>query len=234
IGPLESEDPEVRVSVAVLDPVTGRTLRYGTGRFDTASVVKVDIVAALLLRAQDEGRELTGDERRLASEAIRLSDNDATHELWAMLGAEDGLDAANARFGLTLTSGGADGHWGLTQTTASDQIALLRAVFGPASPLSGPSRAFLQELMGTVADGQRWGVSAAGSEDGTALKNGWLPRSHNGLWNINSIGRVTVDDGRGYLVAVLSSGHPTSAEGIAKVEAAARSAVEVIRSVPAS
>ncbi|WP_338315563.1 serine hydrolase [Streptomyces bohaiensis] len=229
VGPLEAE-PAVRISVAVLDPVTGYTLRYGAGHYETASIVKVNIVAGLLLTAQDEGRPLTAQERRLAADAVRLSDNDATHELWRMIGAEEGLDRLNARFGLALTHGGEDGHWGLTRTTAADQITVLRAVFDPDSPLARPARAHLEQLMGSVAEGQRWGVSAAAVDDGgTALKNGWLPRSHTGLWNINSIGRVEVD-GREYLMAVLSSGHRTGDEGIERVEAAARAAMEVIRS----
>ncbi|WP_209313064.1 hypothetical protein [Streptomyces lonarensis] len=229
VEPLEAE-PAVRISVAVLDPVTGHTLRYGAGHYETASIVKVNIVAGLLLLAQDEGRPLTAEERRLASDAVRSSDNDATHELWAMIGAEEGLDRLNARFGLGLTRGGEDGHWGLTRTTAADQITVLRAVFDPRSPLARPARAYLERLMGSVAEGQRWGVSAAAAEaDGTALKNGWLPRSHTGLWNINSIGRVEVD-GREYLMAVLSSGHRTGDAGIERVEAAARAAMDVIRS----
>jgi hypothetical protein len=252
LSPLDAA-AEVRLAVTVLDPLSGRSLSYGSGHFDTASVVKVDVVAALLLRAQDEGRGLTARERELAAEAIRISDNDATHELWKLIGGAPGLDAANARLGLSETAGGGDGHWGLTQTTTADQIALLRAVFGTDSPLSAGSRETLQKLMGSVVEGQRWGISAASAlnatvpaapgPDGadievpdaaasdTALKNGWLPRSHTKLWNINSIGRVSVH-GRQYLVAVLSAGHQTKENGIEAAETAARSAVAVIRSAP--
>lgn len=42
-----------RVSVAVLDVGSGLSAVHGTGAFDTASIVKVDILAALLLQAQD-------------------------------------------------------------------------------------------------------------------------------------------------------------------------------------
>ena len=66
--------------------------------------------------------------------------------------------------------------------------------------------------------------AAAGS--GFALKNGWLPRTATGLWDINSVGRASVD-GRAYLVAVVSDGHTTKAKGIATVEAAAKAAVSV-------
>lgn len=77
------------------------------------------------------------------------------------------------------------------------------------------------------------GVSAAADGSGWALKNGWLPRSTTGLWDVNSIGRVTVD-GHAYLVAVLSKGNSTQAKGISLVEAAAKAAVSVFTGEDAS
>ncbi|MEO3754606.1 serine hydrolase [Streptomyces sp. B6B3] len=235
-------DTQARLSVSVLAMDGGLSVGYGEGAFDTASIVKVDVLAALLLQAQDEGRELTGYERGLAEAAIQRSDNASTDELWTLIGTGDGLDAANERLGLTETTAGPDYTWGLTQTTSEDQIALLRAVFGDDSPLEPESRAYIQELMGSVVPDQQWGISAAADGD-FELKNGWLPRSQTGLWDINSIGRVVVDDdahfangtylaGDTYLVAVVSDGHVSQAAGIAVVEAAARLAVEAISAGP--
>lgn len=219
------------VSVAVLDPASGARASYasGEGTYDTASVVKVDVLAALLLRAQDDGRALTAQERTYATAMIEHSDNAATTALWDGIGQAAGLDAANERLGLSGTSGGEGPLWGLTQTTAADQLALLQQVFGVGDGvvLSEDSRAYVQELMGNVESGQAWGVSAAGSGDGVALKNGWLPRSTTGLWDINSVGRVTVD-GKRYLVAVLSNGSATKDAGISLVEAVAKAAVPVV------
>jgi hypothetical protein len=192
------------VSVAVLDPDSGEGASYGEGVFDTASIVKVDVLAALLLQAQDAGRTLTAEERAYAAAMIENSDNDSTSALWRAIGL-----------------------WGLTQTTAADQIALLRQVFdAEGSELDEASRAYVRELMERIAVGQRWGVSAAADGAEWALKNGWLRRSTTGLWVINSIGRVTAG-GHGYLVAVLSRGSATQEEGIALTEAAARAAVSV-------
>ena len=215
------------VSVAVLDTDSGDTALYGDTAFDTASIVKVDILAALLLQAQDAGRQLTSAEKTYATAMIENSDNDSASVLWRSVGKAEGLDAANERFGLTATEGGDDMLWGLTQTTAADQLTLLRQVFGTDSELSEASRSFVQGLMGRIAAGQRWGVSAAA--DGTAwkLKNGWLARSTTGLWDVNSIGRVT-SGGLDYLVAVLSNGSTTQADGITLVEAAARAAVAAL------
>ncbi|MFI7009599.1 serine hydrolase [Streptomyces sp. NPDC050145] len=220
-----------RLSVAVLDVASGRSAAYapGGGTYDTASVVKVDVLCALLLGAQDAGREPTARERELAAAMIERSDNAATTELWEALGRAAGLDAANARLGLSGTTGGAGPLWGLTQTTAGDQLALFRQVFGVGDGpvLSAASRSCVGELMGRVVAGQAWGVSAAGAAE---LKNGWLPRSTTGLWVVNSVGRVSAE-GRCALVAVLSDGSPTMDAGVAVVEAVARVAVEVVSGV---
>ncbi|MFC7938460.1 serine hydrolase [Streptomyces sp. NPDC057387] len=221
------------VSVAVLDPDSGGSAAYGTGAYDTASIVKVDILAALLLQAQDAGRSLTAAEKTYAAAMIENSDNESASALWRAIGTAGGLDAANARFGLTGTTGGDGPLWGLTRTTAADQVTLLRQVFvADGSELTAASRAYVRELMERIAAGQRWGVSAAADGSGGtggsgwALKNGWLRRSTTGLWVVNSIGRVE-SGGHGYLVAVVSRGSGTQAEGIALTEAAARAAVGV-------
>jgi hypothetical protein len=213
------------VSVAVLDVRSGVTATYGTTAFDTASIVKVDILAALLLGAQDDGRSLTAQERSYATSMIENSSNAAATALWNAIGGADGLDAANERLGVTGTTGGEGPRWGLTQTTAAGQLALLKAVFGSESALDASSRTYVKSLMGQVEADQQWGVSAAG--DSWELKNGWLPRSATGLWDINSIGQVTAG-GRSYLLAVLSGGNASQAAGVSLVEAAARAAVTAI------
>ncbi|WP_210574921.1 serine hydrolase [Streptomyces sp. GESEQ-4] len=216
------------VSVAVLDLASGTSASYGDGLFDTASIVKVDILASLLLQAQDAGRALTAAEKSYATAMIEHSDNASASALWRTIGKAAGLDAANERLGLTDTEGGDNMLWGLTQTTATDQLVLLQQVFGEKnSELTEASRSYIQGLMARIAAGQQWGVSAAADGSTWALKNGWLPRTATGLWDINSIGRITVD-GHGCLVAVLSDGNSTQAKGISLVEEAARTAISVI------
>ncbi|MEU9238118.1 serine hydrolase [Streptomyces sp. NPDC048385] len=213
-----------KVSAAVLDLDSGDSAACGDSSFDTASIVKVDILATLLLQAQDVGRHLTATEKAYAVKMIENSDNASASRLWDAIGGAAGLDAANRRFGLTSTEGGDGELWGLTQTTAADQLALLQQVFGDDSKLSAASRAYVQGLMKTVEPDQRWGVSAAADGSRYALKNGWLARSTTGLWDVNSIGRVTVG-GTDYLVAVLSKGTVSQARGISLVEGAAKAAV---------
>ncbi|MFJ5532233.1 serine hydrolase [Streptomyces sp. NPDC093261] len=220
------------VAVAVLATESGESAVYGDGTFETASIVKVDILATLLLQAQDAGRHLTGQERAYATAMIENSDNASASALWTVIGQADGLDTANKRFGLTGTAGGDGALWGLTRTTAADQLTLLQQVFGDDSKLSEASRTYLQGLMGHIAEDQHWGVSAAADGTRWALKNGWLTRSTTGLWVINSIGRVTAD-GHDYLVAALSNGNSTKDRGVSLVEAAARTAVSTFADDPA-
>ncbi|WP_328890928.1 serine hydrolase [Streptomyces sp. NBC_00316] len=227
LAPVVAATP-ASLSVAVLDPADGRAARYGVRAgttYDTASIVKVDILAALLLQAQDQHRELTAQEKESASLMIRISDNASANALWRVIGEAPGLNAANRRLGLTGTTGGSDGHWGLTQTTATDQLALLTSVFGTDSPLDAASRTYLRSLMGGIEAGQDWGVSAAGPA--TGLKNGWLQRTATGRWDVNSIGLVRVD-GHDRLVAVLSRGNVTMADGVTLVEKAAKAAVQAL------
>jgi beta-lactamase class A len=213
-------------SVAITDLSTGRSLAYGGGGhgFATASIVKMDILATLLLQAQDQGTTLTDDQEQLATTMIENSDNDSATALWDEIGDEDGLNAANKRFGLTSTAGGTEGNWGLTTTTAADQLLLLRQVFTSDSLLSSASRDYIQGLMSQVESDQQWGVGAAAT-GAFANKDGWLPRSATGLWVINSIGEVD-RDGQELLIATLSDGNPSESDGISLVQSLAVDAAQ--------
>ncbi|MER8114131.1 hypothetical protein [Streptomyces sp. NPDC094031] len=225
-APAPVPDPHATVAVLDLDAGAATPVIQGEDRaYDTASIVKVDILAALLLKAQDERRALTDEERGHAEPMIQRSDNDGADALWKAIGRDPGLAAANERLGLTSTTPGTGGKWGLTRTTASDQIRLLRAVFddSAASPLTADSRAYIRTLMSEVLPEQSWGVSAVDAA-GPELKNGWLQRTTTGLWDVNSIGEVTLG-GHRCLVAVLSDGSASMSDGVSLVERTARTAV---------
>ncbi|GLW56829.1 hypothetical protein Kpho01_48400 [Kitasatospora phosalacinea] len=215
-------------AVTVTDPASGASAAWGDDSFVTASIVKVDILAALLL--QNDG-VLTSSQQAAAALMIEQSDNTAATTLFDAVGGAAGLDAANATFGLTATVAGTDGFWGLTETTAADQAQLLRVVFTEDSPLGPASRAYLAKLMGLVADDQDWGVSAADQGGAVRLKNGWLSRDSTGLWVVNSIGMVEYG-GRSLLVSVLSDGSASEEAGIALVESVASTAVRSFAADP--
>ncbi|MFJ8194963.1 serine hydrolase [Streptomyces sp. NPDC096094] len=221
LAPVTALFGDNRMSVAILDVESGAMATYGHDAFDTASIVKVDILAALLLQAQDQGRRLSTEERAQSAAMIQKSDNDSTSALWTRIGSAPGLDAANERLGLFQTQGGKGTVWGITQTTAEDQIRLLQSVFGDKSPLSEASRAYIQDLMRHVVGSQTWGVSAAADSGTIALKNGWLKRTQTKKWDVNSIGRIQ-HEGRVYLMAVLLNGCSTQEVGISIVEQASR------------
>ncbi|OAH09458.1 serine hydrolase [Streptomyces jeddahensis] len=157
-------------SLAIADTATGIRAVYAPDehRFATASIVKSDILAALLLRAQREGRPLTQQEKNDAGPMIRVSDNASASRLWTRIGGSTGLAEANERLGLTATTPGPGGLWGLTQTTAADQLRLLEAITRDDSALSSASRTYLYDLMTRIHPGQDWGVTAAQSPATTA------------------------------------------------------------------
>ena len=212
------------LAVVVSDLQTGRTTSYGDvdHPFATASVVKVDILATLLL--QEQGR-LSSAQKEVASRMIRQSSNGAASTLWKQIGREKGLATANATFGLTGTEGGTKGRWGATTTTPADQLRLLQVVFTDRSPLTADARTYLQTLMGGVAGDQDWGVTAADSRGDTHayVKNGWLPRT--GGWVVTSVGKVE-HAGHPLLVVALSDGGATQRRGIAAVELVATHAAQ--------
>jgi beta-lactamase class A len=209
-------------SVAVLDKKTGERYSYRGGEtYETASVVKVQVLACLLLKAQDNNRALTSTELALAKRMIQASDNDATTSLFSQLGRAPAITKSNKRLGLTSTK--VSDAWGLTRTTVNDQVKLLSELVDKKGPLDEDSRELAYELMSTVNDDQDWGVPAvAKTGEHTTVKNGWLPRSTDGnRWIINTVGRVSSDD-TDVSIAVLSHNHASMSGGIGVVEKAAK------------
>ncbi|MEV1021570.1 serine hydrolase [Streptomyces sp. NPDC050264] len=209
------------VSLALYDDRTRARCTLGGGtRYDAASVVKVLTMEATLRRAEQRHRPLTGWERRNIRPMIRSSDNAAAGRLWNDLG-HPYLAATLRRAGTTRTGLGPYGYWGLTRTTAADQLRLLGVLTNRRSFLKARSRSYGLKLMSEVRKDQRWGVSA-GVPHGLRvhLKNGWLPRAAHG-WRVHSIG-VFTGGGRTYRIAVLSHDNPSMAYGVRTVERVAR------------
>jgi beta-lactamase class A len=218
------------LSVAVRDRTSGVALTVGTGRFQTASIVKVDILAALLWQARQRGQEITDDDRSDAKKMITASDNVAATALYRRIGGKSGLTTANKAFGMTETR--PEAGWGITTTTAADQIRLLTSLTDENGPLDSDGRSYLFDLMSQVEADQAWGVSAAGlASTRVYLKNGWDTFGVVGdRWQVNTIGRL-VEPGHDWLVAVLSNHDKTQADGVKKVEAVARYAVAELRKI---
>ena len=217
------------VLAAVYDLRTGRTWHLGQGGPQAeASVVKLDVLETLLSeRGQGDGTGLSASEQTLAEQMIEDSDNDAATSLWYAVGGAARIRSFNARAGLTGTTpsscvvcpGFAWPGWGLTTTTADDQIALLRQLATPGSVLTKAAREYAVSLMRDVTPSQRWGVSGGvPAQVAVALKDGWLPLRGTGSdWQVNSVGWVS-GGGRNYLMAVLSTGNPSQQYGIDTID----------------
>lgn len=226
VGPLAREAGG-HVSVAVQDLATRKQASYGgTVAYDTASIEKADILATRLYQEQRAHRGLSPKERRQAYEMITRSDNTAASDLWADAGGTAGIDSANRKFGLRDTAAGHGPYWGLTETTADDQLRLLRQLLARPSVLTRAARNFAARLMSEVEPSQVWGISAAADpRTRIEIKNGWLPNP--GLWVINSIGEI-IHHRQPMLIAVLSDDNRSEASGISLVQDIAKRAAAAV------
>ncbi|MFG2805362.1 serine hydrolase [Streptomyces sp. DT199] len=209
------------VAVGLYDRSTNTTCTLrASSAYDSASVVKVTVLAALLWDAKKANRYLTDRENTLAKAMITKSDNAATSTLWKQLGMTKIKNFLSAA-GMTQTKPGANGYWGLTQITVTDEQKLLKLLTAKNAVLSDNSRAYIVKLMGQVVSSQRWGTPyGVPSGVSVAVKNGWLQRSTNG-WRVHSVGAFK-GGGHDYVMTVLSHGNSTMNYGIATIQAVAK------------
>ncbi|MFJ2514893.1 serine hydrolase [Streptomyces griseoviridis] len=209
------------VAVGLYDRTTRTTCSLrASSAYDSASVVKVTVLATLLWDAKKHGRYLTATENTLTKAMITKSDNAATSKLWKQLGMTK-IKGFLTAAGMTQTKPGANGYWGLTQITVTDEQKLLKLVNAPNTVLSDNSRAYTLKLMGQVVTAQRWGTPY-GAPAGVAwhVKNGWLSRATHG-WRVHSVGTFT-GGGHDYAMTVLTHGNSTMNYGIATIQGVAK------------
>ncbi|MFD5336002.1 serine hydrolase [Streptomyces hawaiiensis] len=209
------------VAVGLYDRSTNTTCTLrASSAYDSASVVKVTVLATLLWDAKKTNRYLTDRENTLAKAMITKSDNAATSTLWKQLGMTKIKNFLKAA-GMTQTKPGANGYWGLTQITVTDEQKLLKLLTAKNAVLSDNSRAYIVKLMGQVVSSQRWGTPYGVPSGVTvAVKNGWLQRSTNG-WRVHSVGAFK-GGGHDYVMTVLTHGNSTMNYGIATIQAVAK------------
>jgi len=203
------------VTAAAEDLLTGRTFVYHPfTREQTASIIKVNILETLLRQVQERNSWLSSSQLVLAQGMIENSNNDDATALFNQEGGAGALAAFDARLAMDQTTPNV--AWGLTTTTAGNQIKLLQQLVLQHSLLDQRARQYQLGLMSHVESDQHWGVSG-GVPPGVliALKNGWLPVP--GGWQVNSIGRIR-GDGRWYLIAVMTNGNSTEGYGIDTIQ----------------
>ena len=198
------------VGVSVRLPGSDDVFSYTktSNRNVTASIVKTEIMAAVMLKAQDAGRGLTAWEKSKIVPMIRQSDNAATTALYTHIGRKNGLTRVSQRLGMTGTISDPADHWGLTSTVPRDQARLMEHFYRATGVLSATNRSYGMTQMKNVVSSQDWGVSAGPPAGTVALKNGWLPRTDG--WHVNSIGASTYG-AYDYMIGVLT--HDSSSSG---------------------
>ena len=209
------------VAVGLYDRTTKTTCTLrATSAYDSASTVKVTVLATLLWDAKKHNRLLTSRETTLTKAMITKSDNDATSTLWKQLGLTK-IKGFLSAAGMTQTKPGANNYWGLTQETVTDEQKLLKLVTAKNTVLSDNSRAYILKLMNQVISSQRWGTpSGAPSGVTVHVKNGWLQRSTHG-WRVHSLGTFN-GGGHDYMMSVLTQDNSTMSYGITTIQGVAK------------
>ncbi|WP_051393371.1 serine hydrolase [Glycomyces arizonensis] len=226
------DDENLYVSIAVND--SEFELAYnGDEQHDTASIVKVEILGMLLLN-YDTVADIPDWVMADAEKMIKESDNNATNDLlFGVLDGHQTMRDAHEIFGLTGTEPGEGERWGLTQTTAVDQLTMLKGALYEGI-LTEEQAQLSRDLMGDLADFQDWGV-VAGAEDGESvwMKNGWDTRDAlGGEWAVNSIGVIAGDTEEPIMLSILTGGSASEEEGIALVEDLAEITREIVDTDP--
>lgn len=220
-----------KVAVAVYDPKTQQTTAYTnqtkTTTYCAASTVKVGILVQLLHQRDRGALTLTNQDQQQAVQMIQQSDNDAADSLlFDRLGGTAALTSLYQQLKMTH-SHAAPINWGLSTTTAVDQLRLLKVIFQPNHYLSNRSRQLVQQLMGSVVAYQAWGVSQGAQT--FKLKNGWLDADDAGHWAVNSIGKVTEKKRQThYLMAIYTNDNPDQTSGIKLVNRIAQGTNQIL------
>ncbi|MFD7084952.1 serine hydrolase [Streptomyces sp. NPDC059918] len=210
-------DRRSTVSFTVWDEASGLSCSLRPkAHYDAASIVKVTIMAATLLRAQQEDRPLAAWEESSLKSMITQSDNQAATDLYTSLGVPF-IQYTLRRSGMNDTTLDPEGNWGLTQVTAQDEMRQLDVYTVNGDVLSARNKAYGLRLMSEVEPSQRWGTpfGAPGSVK-VHVKNGWLQRVTRG-WRVHSLG-VFTRPGQLYQMAVLTDDDPTMSYGIGTIQ----------------
>ena len=219
-GALGAEFPAQSFTAYAWDAETGCTYSLNPdSRQPTASVFKVMVMAGTALEAQLDGRAVSLQELAWLQPMISVSANEPVRLLWSHFGGAPWFNVQADRFGLDETTvvGDYETIWGRTSTSARDQVDLLRQIlFRDYGPFDETSQNLAWALMTDIDAAQRWGV-------GTFAPAGSIVAQKNGFAGVtaNSVGAVVLPSGRGYALAVLSTGWADWLDGVPAVDTVA-------------
>jgi hypothetical protein len=205
---------EGRVAFAIVGPDGTIHGRNEHARFQSASVVKVLILAAELQRIADSGERLGPAAAAELERMITVSDNRAATAVFARIGPER-LDAIAHRAGMRDFR--SSSTWGASEISAAD-LATMFADLGRAFPER--YERFGLGLLGSIVAEQRWGIARV------AADRGWSVRFKGG-WRLDPGGQIVNQaaelrrDGAERSIAVLTDRQPSMSYGVATIEGVA-------------
>ena len=192
-APLDGLDARVRQATAdaaasgadietvVLDRNTGQIVSNGDNKpFPIASVVKLFIADDLLLQESEGKTTLSAADRKSLDVMLRSSDDGAAQNFWDRSGQNAIIARVKARYGLTGTTAPYNGHWDVTQSTASDLVhyydMLLAGTGGLPPEQANVIISDLAQSTPTGTDGypQRFGIPEGLYAEPVAVKQGWF------------------------------------------------------------
>ncbi len=181
-------DEGLWLSWSLVDTVRDRRIgsaNSATERTNAESSIKAWIAADYLRAAHAEGRVVTGSERADIAAAVRRSDNAATQQLYGALGGDVILRDLHAVCGVDVETS-TPGYWSLTQISAVEATRIFACVLRTAADLPGGD-GLLADLRNVDA-ADAFGIKAALPPTATvAVKNGWMPHTTTGEWNVNCV-----------------------------------------------
>jgi hypothetical protein len=169
------------IETVVLDRNTGQIVANGANKpFPIASVVKLFIADDLLLQVSEGRTKLSAADRASLDVMLRSSDDGAAQAFWDRSGRNAIIARVVGRYGLTGTTAPSNGHWDVTQSTASDLVRyydmLLNGTGGLPPEQAAVILGDLAQSTATGTDGypQRFGIPDGLYAEPVAVKQGWF------------------------------------------------------------
>ena len=176
----DAADSGANIETVVQDRVTGQIVSNGSKPFPLASVVKLFVADDLLLQVSQGKTQLSAADRKSLDIMLRSSDDSAAQMFWDRSGQNAIIARIVARYGLTGTTAPYNGHWDVTQSTASDLVRyydmLLDGTGGLPPEQSNVIIGNLAQSTPTGTDGypQRFGIPEGLYAEPVAVKQGWF------------------------------------------------------------
>ncbi|MFZ2544932.1 MAG: serine hydrolase [Candidatus Saccharimonadales bacterium] len=211
-----------RIDIAVFDSKTGQISNASSndsGRFKTASIIKLSILEKLLMDQPDWVRQNIDYLRPM----ITLSDNTIAQKEWSKINKNGNeMQEFFNTIGAPGIIAGPGGNLFSTLTTATEQLAVVNN-FAYSTHMRPEDSALTRDLLHQVVPSQRWGVTGGvPSNVMVELKNGWVGERR------NSIGHVS-GEGVDYTIAALTDDGGSDAYDIETIEQLSAATWQIMR-----